>query len=157
MGTLLVVVVVVGLLALVAWALITFVRFRRTSVTTADTTVETVVRPRRTIDGGSPPESWRTWAAEHANAGRYRDAIRCQYRALVGDLARRGLLDEVPGTTTGEERSQLLRHDSGVTLPFGSAIELFEQVWYGRLPAESADYEQFVHLDDEVLRATEPA
>ena len=40
-------------------------------------------------------------------ARRFRDAIRCRYRALVGDLARRGMIDEIPGRTSGEERVQM--------------------------------------------------
>ena len=61
------------------------------------------------VDRRREPSNWRAEADAHRRAGRFRDALRCRYRALVGDLARRGLIDEIPGRTTGEERAQL--HD----------------------------------------------
>ena len=59
------------------------------------------------VDRSREPVNWRAEADEHRRDGRFREALRCRYRALVGDLARRGLIDEIPGRTTGEERAQL--------------------------------------------------
>ena len=48
------------------------------------------------IDPDNSPADWRTRSQGHRAAGQHRDALRCEYRALVGDLARRHLLDEIP-------------------------------------------------------------
>ncbi|MEO6126124.1 MAG: DUF4129 domain-containing protein [Ilumatobacteraceae bacterium] len=103
------------------------------------------------IDRSREPKGWRGEAEEHRGAGRYRDALRCRYRALVGDLARRGLLDEIPGRTTGEERRQL-RVSAPNALPFfREAADLFDAAWYGHADVGAADDDRFQHLDREVL------
>lgn len=106
------------------------------------------------VDADNPPADWRTRSQRHRAAGRYRDAIRCEYRALVGDLARRDLLDEIPGRTTGEERAQLRRTAPMVSEPFGAAADLFDTVWYGAADATEAMAEQFDRWEQEILAAT---
>lgn len=108
------------------------------------------------VDRRREPVDWRAEADRHRGAGRYRDALRCRYRALVGDLARRGLIDEIPGRTTGEERAQL--HDvAPVAAPvFDRAADVFDAVWYGDEPAAAADDDAFVALEHDVLTATAP-
>ena len=97
------------------------------------------------------PADWRAEAEQHERAGEWRQALRCRYRALVVDLAGRGLLEEVPGRTAGEYRAEL-----GHTLPaagasFRGATELFEGAWYGRRPTAAADTSRFRQLADDVL------
>jgi hypothetical protein len=99
------------------------------------------------------PADWRAEAELHEQAGEWRQALRCRYRALVADLAGRGLLEEVPGRTDGEYRSEL-----GQTLPaaapsFRGATELFEGAWYGRRPTAAADTARFRQLADDVMGA----
>ena len=103
------------------------------------------------IDRSREPQGWRGEADEHSAAGRYRDALRCRYRALVGDLARRGLLDEIPGRTTGEERRQLRVSAPNAVPLFREAADLFDAAWYGHFPVGAADDDRFRHLDREVL------
>lgn len=115
-----------------------------------DALVGTVV-----IDRSREPKGWRGEADEHRAAGRYRDALRCRYRALVGDLARRGLLDEIPGRTTGEERRQLRASAPDAVQFFREAADLFDGAWYGHVTVQAADDDRFQQLDREVLaRAT---
>jgi hypothetical protein len=105
------------------------------------------------IDHSREPRSWRDEADEHAAAGRIRDALRCRYRALVGDLARRGLLDEIPGRTTGEERDQLVVSAPEAADQFDAAADLFDDAWYGDAPVDRGDLDRFVGWETDVLAA----
>lgn len=106
------------------------------------------------IDRSREPSSWREEAAHHAAAGRFRDALRCRYRALVGDLARRRLLDEIPGRTTGEERGQLVETAAMVAPTFTAAADLFDGAWYGDRPVGPRELSTFEAWESEVLART---
>lgn len=108
------------------------------------------------IDRSREPTNWRAEAEEHRRAGRYRDALRCRYRALVGDLARRGLIDEIPGRTTGEERTQLRNVQPVADAPFTSAADLFDEAWYGHVAVDAQDDELFQSFENKVLSSTLP-
>ena len=84
-------------------------------------------RPRAAVD-------WRAEAEAHERAGRWRQAVRCHYRALLAELAQRGVVEEVPGRTTGEYRAQVGARAPALAPPFASATELFELAWYGERP-----------------------
>jgi hypothetical protein len=99
---------------------------------------------------------WLAEAAEHEQAGRWRDAIRCRYRALLADLDGRGVIREVAGTTSGEYRTAVARRAPSAGVPFAGASELFERAWYGSRPGGPEDADQFRHLADEVLAAPVP-
>ena len=103
------------------------------------------------IDRSREPGNWRREAEVHRRAGRFRDALRCRYRALVGDLARNGLIDEIPGRTTGEERAQLRRVVPAAAPPFDRAAELFDGAWYGNVAVDETDDDEFVALERDVL------
>lgn len=106
------------------------------------------------IDRSREPTNWRAEAEEHRRAGRYREALRCRYRALVGDLARRGLIDEIPGRTTGEERTQLRQVQPTAGTPFTSAADLFDGAWYGHHAVDADDDERFQSFERDVLAKT---
>lgn len=106
------------------------------------------------VDRGREPIDWRKEAETHRGAGRFRDALRCRYRALVGDLARRGLIDEIPGRTTGEERAQLRTVDPGVAPQFDAAADLFDDAWYGHVDVGVDGDDRFQQLERQVLHAT---
>ena len=78
---------------------------------------------------------WRAQAEAHERAGEWRQAVRCRYRALVADLAGRGLVEEVPGRTAGEYRGEVGRALPAAAAAFAGATELFERAWYGHHPA----------------------
>lgn len=106
------------------------------------------------VDRSREPTNWREEAEQHRRAGRYREALRCRYRALVGDLARRGLIDEIPGRTTGEERTQLRHVQPVADMPFTSAADLFDNAWYGHLAVDADDDDAFQALERDVLTRT---
>jgi len=103
------------------------------------------VRPRGPLDAAAvsdasvSPQEWAALAIEHERAGRWRDALRCEYRALLITLAERGGVELVPGETTGEERVALGRLGDPVSAPFDEFVELFERCWYGGAPASQLD------------------
>lgn len=103
------------------------------------------------IDRSREPKGWREEADRHRAEGRIRDALRCRYRALVGDLARSGLLDEIPGRTTGEERRQLRTSAPNALSFFREAADLFDAAWYGHVEVGAADDDRFQALEREVL------
>ncbi len=105
------------------------------------------------VDRRREPSNWRAEADAHRRAGRFRDALRCRYRALVGDLARRGLIDEIPGRTTGEERAQLHDVAPRAAPPFDRAADLFDGAWYGDVAVDEGDDDTFIELDRQVLSA----
>lgn len=115
---------------------------------------EIVLLDAALIDPDNSPADWRSRSQRHRADGELRDALRCEYRALVGDLARRSLLDEIPGRTTGEERAQLRRTTPVVTQPFGAAADMFDTVWYGSTDATAEMLERFDGLEHEILAAT---
>jgi hypothetical protein len=106
------------------------------------------------IDRSREPVNWRAEAEAHRRAGRFRDALRCRYRALVGDLARKGLIDEIPGRTTGEERAQLREIRPLASPPFDAAADLFDDAWYGDVPVAASDDDRFQTLERDVLSST---
>lgn len=83
------------------------------------------------IDDRRPPSDWEAEAARHEADGRWREALRCRYRAIVATLARGGVVEEVPGRTSGEYRLLVGRSRPDVAEPFAEATDLFERAWYG--------------------------
>lgn len=124
---------------------------RRRAVQGDDEEGDIVERDAVAIDRSREPTNWRREAEEHRRAGRYRDALRCRYRALVGDLARRGLIDEIPGRTTGEERAQLRRVTPSASAPFNAAADLFDGAWYGHCDVGADDDDRFQTFERDVL------
>lgn len=111
----------------------------------------------RSRDAGErrrPAVDWRADAEAHEAKGEWRDAIRCRYRALVADLAARGLVEEVPGRTSGEYRGQVTSSVPPVAPDFASASDLFDRAWYGGLSAGADDASRLRALEDRVLART---
>jgi hypothetical protein len=98
-----------------------------------------------------PATDWEREAETHAAAGRWRDALRCRYRALVARLATMGAVDEVPGRTAGEYRVELRRTRPDAAPAFGSATDLFERAWYGHRPMGADEEAAFRDLANEVV------
>jgi Domain of unknown function (DUF4129) len=97
------------------------------------------------------PSEWRAEAAAHEAAGRWRDALRCRYRALVAELVGRGLIEEIPGRTSGEYRGDVTAVAPAAGPAFDGATELFEQAWYGDRPTGPEDQDRFDDLARQVL------
>jgi hypothetical protein len=109
--------------------------------TTADPEVTAALAPRHRRSSAE----WLSEAAAHEALGEWRDGMRCRYRALVADLVDRGVLDDVPGRTAGEYRSELAGRTPVVAPDFSGASELFERAWYGGIdtgPDEASDFDE---------------
>jgi hypothetical protein len=94
---------------------------------------------------------WRAEAAAHEAAGRWRDALRARYRALVAELAGRGLVEEIPGRTSGEYRRMVDLSVPAGAGPFDEATSLFEETWYGDRRSGPDDQVRFDRLAGRVL------
>ena len=95
---------------------------------------------------------WRAEAEAQERAGAWREAVRSRYRALVADLASRGLVEEVPGRTAGEYRWEVGRALPEAATDFAGATELFEVAWYGRSRTGQGEAARLRDLSDRVLR-----
>jgi hypothetical protein len=144
-GTLISWIVVLAFIGLVLWLIVRIVAGWDRSGRAKRAPRATVAVRRSTVP------DWLAEAEEHERAGRWRDALRARYRLLVAQLADRGLLHEIPGTTTGEERAELAV-TSPVTSPlFDEAAHAFDDAWYGGRVVEAADHERFKDLGERVL------
>jgi Domain of unknown function (DUF4129) len=94
---------------------------------------------------------WRAEAEAHERAGAWREAVRSRYRALVADLASRGVVEEVPGRTAGEYRREVDRTLPAAAADFAGATELFEVAWYGRSGTAAREAAHLRDLSDRVL------
>jgi len=130
-------------------AVVAFVAWRLAGGMTRDPGREIVLSAGRI----RPATEWRAEAEAHERAGEWRLAVRARYRALVADLAGRGVLEEVPGRTAGEYRSELGANLPGAAPQFAGATELFEGAWYGKRPTAAADAAHFRDLADRVMEA----
>jgi hypothetical protein len=99
---------------------------------------------------------WRAEAQAQERVGAWRDAVRSRYRALVADLAARGLVEEVPGRTAGEYRRDVGRALPAAAGDFAGATELFEVAWYGRTDTGPREAAHLRDLSDRVLQRTRP-
>jgi hypothetical protein len=120
-------------------------RFSRGLTPSAEVAAVPVGRRRSAAD-------WRADAEAQERAGAWREAVRSRYRALVADLAARGLVEEVPGRTAGEYRRQVGRALPEAATDFAGATELFEVAWYGRSSTGAGDAAHLRDLADRVLR-----
>lgn len=93
------------------------------------------------VAGSRPAVEWDAEAGRHEARGEWRDALRCRYRALVAELGRRGLLDEVPGRTAGEYSRQVAERMPAGSETFRQASDMFQAAWYGLEQAGPHDVE----------------
>ena len=136
-GWVLVVGVAAGLVVLVVRAL----RRRPAAAGAAAGDAPPTVVVRRAAD------EWRAEAAAHAAAGRWREALRCRYRAVVAELADRGVVDDGPATTTGRSRAQVAAGRPELGPAFAEATEAFDRVVYGGAPADAQAVARLDALD----------
>jgi hypothetical protein len=132
-------IVILALLALVA------TRFARTMNRSPAVDAAIAATPRRSA------AEWRAETESHEVAGEWRQAVRCRYRALVADLASRGVVEEVPGRTSGEYRGEVGRNLPNAAEAFEGATEVFDRAWYGRRPIGAGEAARFRDLAGRVL------
>lgn len=102
---------------------------------------------------GRSPRDWLAEAQVHAQAERWRDAVRCRYRALLAELAAAGLVDEVAGRTSGEYRAAVAVDLPSAAAAFDEATGVFDLAWYGHEPTSAGDVASLIQaarrtLDD---------
>lgn len=103
--------------------------------------------------GDRSAADFRAAAETYAASGAWAEAVRARLRAVVRDLEERGLVDARPGRTADE-----IARDGGTALPavagdLRAGARLFDDIWYGGRPADSASYQQLVALDRAVASA----
>lgn len=86
---------------------------------------------------GRRSEDWHSDADAHEASGRWREAVRCRYRALLAGLDEQGIVDEVAGRTVGEYRRAVADRHPSLAAEFAAASDLFEGVWYGDAVADA--------------------
>jgi hypothetical protein len=138
------VIVLVALVALVVWLAIRVGRTVQVDGRLPGVTVEGVHR--------RSPAEWRAEAERQEAEGRWKEALRSRYRALVGDLVAEALLEDVAGRTTGELRADIERTAPDRADDFGAATELFELAWYADRPTGPDENVRFRALADRATR-----
>jgi hypothetical protein len=106
---------------------------------------------RVVVDAGEEQLDWAAEALRHEAAGRWRDGLRCRYRALVGVLDERDVIPDLVGRTAGELVGDVRRSAPAALAPFRAATELFESAWYGGADGGPDERDRFARLADEVL------
>lgn len=92
---------------------------------------------------GRTPRDWIDEAREHEADGRWRDAVRCRYRALLADLSAAGLVDEIAGRTSGEYLAAVRSDVPRAGETFADVTRRFEAAWYGDAATSREDVEAF--------------
>jgi len=100
---------------------------------------------------GKRVADWESEALEHEQAGDWRQAQRCRFRALIAQLALDGVIEEVPGRTTREYETLVQGRLPQSGADFARASRLFEEVWYGNRAGGLAQNEQLKNLSRRVL------
>jgi hypothetical protein len=86
----------------------------------------------RTVD-------WTARADEALRAGDLHEAVRALYLALLGVLASRGFIADVPALTAGEARFAVRRARPALFPAIALATESYERVVYGGVPPADSD------------------
>jgi hypothetical protein len=83
------------------------------------------------LEDRRPPQAWLKDAERFEARGEWKQALRCRFRALVGELIELGALRDLPGRTTGEYRVEMRAFAPAASDAFVGATDLFERAWYG--------------------------
>lgn len=97
------------------------------------------VRPAAPSAPRRSAEDWLVETREHEAAGRWREAVRARYGALVAALIESGIVDELPGRTVRELDREVAVAAPTLAGSVRRAGERFEAVWYGNVAAHPDD------------------
>jgi hypothetical protein len=112
--------------------------------------------PRVVVAPGEERLDWAAEAERHEAAGRWRDGLRCRYRVLVGELARRELIPDLVGRTAGELVADVRASCPPAASAFTAATTLFEAAWYGGAVTGAGERDRFARLAADVLAVARP-
>lgn len=96
----------------------------------------------------------RAAADEHAAAGRWAQAVRERFRAVVRALEERTLLEPRPGRTASEAAREAAQLLPGLAGDLAGAAQVFDDVVYGEHPAGPPADARLRQLDESVAAAT---
>ena len=92
------------------------------------------------------PSAWRAEAESLEADGAWKLALRCRYRALVGELLDERLVDPAAGRTTGELRQDVAANAPDRADAFAAASDLFDLAWYADRPTGPEESARFREL-----------
>ncbi len=141
-GWIVVIVAVAGATVAVVLAVRSIRRTRRATGDEVDDAERTSTRRRRR----EAEVDWAREAERMEAEGRWRDAMRARYRALVAVMADRRVVDPAASRTTGEHRREVGAAAPTAAPDFDGAAELFDRAWYGNLPTGPEEAERFREL-----------
>lgn len=95
----------------------------------------------------------RALADQAAAAGRWADAVRERFRAVVRGLEERVVLDERPGRTADEAAAEAAAALPGLAAELADGARLFDDVCYGDRTATAEHAERLRRLDEAVRSA----
>lgn len=102
-----------------------------------------------------PAWVWGGEAEALASQGRFREAMRALYLALLASLHRKGAIDYHP-TLSNWDYCDHFRGEASELAPFRELTLRFDFSWYGRLGADQAGYTSFRSLCAPLLQAAPP-
>ncbi|KQX70101.1 hypothetical protein ASD06_02445 [Angustibacter sp. Root456] len=97
--------------------------------------------------------AYRARADEAAHAGRWADAVRERFRAVVRSLEERVVLDERPGRTADEAAAEAAAALPSLADELAAGARLFDDVCYGDRTATPEHDARLRRLDDAVRAA----
>ncbi|HEX3005575.1 MAG TPA: DUF4129 domain-containing protein [Angustibacter sp.] len=108
-----------------------------------------------TVFAGRPldAEGYRARADEAAATGRWADAVRERFRAVVRSLEERAVLDERPGRTADEAAAEASAALPSLAGELAAGARLFDDVCYGDRTASAEHDRRLRDLDDAVRAA----
>ncbi|PLT44719.1 DUF4129 domain-containing protein [Paenibacillus sp. FSL W8-1187] len=101
------------------------------------------------MEAGDDSRSWRHYARlgeGFAERGQWRDGVRAVFLAFLFRLEERGELRVEAWKTNREYLEELAAAGSAHAPALRGAMGLFERVWYGRLEASQAQYDELKAL-----------
>ena len=95
---------------------------------------------------------WADWAAQHAQAGEWREAVHCLYWAAIVLLESRRAWRHNP-TRTPREYVRLLKAGSAQQAGLRKLTQIFEQGWYGLREVDESEYAEARALYERLANA----
>lgn len=114
--------------------------------------------PRRStevsVERSRTAADWDDEAERHEQDEEWKLALRCRFRSLVASLVADGQVDDIPGRTAGEYRSEVEVSLPGSARQFAAATAIFEEAWYGNRTTGPDENRRFRELATEVRAAS---
>jgi len=122
-----------------SWARTLARRFRRPKQAAPE---EAIPEPEPTVGDllpDLPAATFASLADAFAADGRYAEAVRERFRAIVRSLVERQVIDHHPGWTVTELADAAAAARPAVQTPLTEAGAIFSRIWYGLVPARHED------------------